>query len=181
MTPPDAENLALHFRPIATPDLALIATFPQNEDELFFFFPRAIFPLTVAQLAESVAQRVEATVAVRRGQVVGFANFYRWETGGLCAIGNVVVAPAARGHGVASSLVSHMVELAFEQYRAAEVRIACFHRNLAGLLLYPKLGFTPCAIEERRDWRGEPTALIHFQRMRPNTGPTHPQQARVPA
>ncbi len=159
--------ISLMFRPAEPPDLALIAAFPQSPEELFFLFPRVTFPLTAAQLAETVAQRADSTVAVRDGLVVGFANFHRWETGGVCAIGNVIVNPAARGQGVASALIGHLVELAFGKHRAAEVRLSCFHRNLAGLLLYPRLGFTPFAIEERQDWRGRRTALIHLQRIRP--------------
>lgn len=159
--------MALIFRTVEPPDLALVAAFPQSPEELFFLFPRAHFPLTAAQLAEAVAQRADSTVAVRDSQVVGFANFYCWATGGVCAIGNLVVNPAARGQGVASALIGYMVELALEKHRAAEIRISCFHRNLAGLLLYPRLGFAPFAIEERRDWRGERTALIHLRRMRP--------------
>lgn len=159
--------MALLFRQAEPPDLALVATFPQSPEELFFLFPRATFPLTAAQLAETVAQRADSTVAERDGRMVGFANFHRWETGGVCAIGNVIVSPAARGQGVASALIGHLVELAFAKHQAAEVRISCFHRNLAGLLLYPKLGFAPFAIEERRDWRGRRAALIHLRRMRP--------------
>ena len=159
--------MPLHFRPVEPPDLAVIAAFPQSPEELFFLYPRAFFPLTVAQLAEAVGQRTDSTVVERDGQVVGFANFYRWETGGICAIGNVIVAPSVRGQGVASALISHLVELAFGKHQAAEVRISCFHRNLAGLLLYPKLGFAPFAIEERPDWRGQRTALIHLRYLRP--------------
>lgn len=159
--------MPLMFRSAEPIDLALVAAFPQSPEELFFLFPRAIFPLTAAQLAEAVAQRADATVAERDGLVVGFANFHCWESGGVCAIGNVIVNPAARDQGVASGLIGYMVELAFGNHRAAEVRISCFHENLAGLLLYPRLGFAPFAIEERRDWRGQRAALIHLRRMWP--------------
>ena len=152
------------FRPVEDQDLTLVASWPQSREELFFFHPRASFPLTVSQLAEAIAQRSDSTVAVADSQVVGFANFYRWETNGHCVIGNVIVAPGSRSHGVASALIDHMIILALSKHRAAEVRIACFHRNLAGLLLYSKLKFSPFAIEERRDWQNERVALVHFRR-----------------
>jgi len=47
------------------------------------------------------------------GEVAGFANFYRWETGGACTIGNVIVSPAVRGRGVGRYLVETMIEIAF--------------------------------------------------------------------
>ena len=41
--------------------------------------------------------------------------------------------------------------------------MSCFNANTAGLLLYPRLGFTPSAIEERRDKAGAPVALVHLR------------------
>lgn len=50
---------------------------------------------------------------------------------------------------MATFIVETMTGLAFERYGANEVQISCFNENTAGLLLYPKLGFVPYAIEER--------------------------------
>ncbi|SDB12400.1 Acetyltransferase (GNAT) family protein [Desulfonatronum thiosulfatophilum] len=63
-------------------------------------FPKATFPLTPGQLAAAIASRSDSTVAELDGKAAAFANFYRWETGGNCAIGNVAVAPEVRGRGV---------------------------------------------------------------------------------
>ena len=43
--------MPLTHRPATAADLAQVVTFPQNRDELFFCFPRAIWPLDVGQLA----------------------------------------------------------------------------------------------------------------------------------
>lgn len=155
--------MTLCHRPVETRDLAHLCTFPQSPEELFFLYPKAQFPLTPAQLQAAIDQRANSTVVVRAGEVVGFANFYRWETGGRCAIGNVMVAPAARGQGVGRYLIACMIEQAFSRYRAAEVAVSCFNRNVAGLLLYPTLGFQPYAIEARRGPQDEPVALIHLR------------------
>lgn len=156
----------LTHRPVAEQDIPVICGFPQSAEELFFMYPKAAFPLTPTQLLEAIAQRADSTVAEFDGKVVAFANFYRWQTGGTCAIGNVVVAPQARGRGIGRHLVESMVNLAFTKHRAAEVTISCFNRNTAGLLLYPRLGFQPYAVEERQDTQGNRVALIHLRLLR---------------
>lgn len=98
--------------------------------------------------------------------MAGFANFYICEPGEKCAIGNVVVAPTARGQGVGRYLIETMVQTAFTKYKVKEVQISCFNQNVAGLLLYPKIGFRPDYIEERFDKQGERVALIHMKLSR---------------
>lgn len=77
-------------------------------------------------------------MAVHDGQVLGFANFYQWQHGDFCALGNMMVAPAARGLGVARYLIGVMENLAREQYKARLMKISCFNANAAGLLLYTR-------------------------------------------
>lgn len=159
--------MTLTHRPVAESDLQVVCAFPRNEDELFFAYPKATYPLTPPQLLEAVQQRSDSTVVEDDGSVVAFANFYRWETQGCCSIGNVIVSPAARGRGVGRYLVERMIDLAFNKYWAAEVTVSCFNRNVAGLLLYPRLGFQPYAVEERRDKRERRVALIHMRLRAP--------------
>jgi RimJ/RimL family protein N-acetyltransferase len=154
-------------RPVHPNDCIDICKWAQNEDELYFFFPKAQFPLTQSQLEESIAQRQDSTVVELFGQCVGFANFYRWEHQGICSIGNVVVSPEARGKGVARYLMNVMVHKAFTKHQASEVTISCFNQNTIGLLLYPSLGFEPFKIEERQDPQGHKIALIHMTLRRP--------------
>jgi GNAT superfamily N-acetyltransferase len=92
-----------------------------------------------------------------------FANFYVREKGGACAIGNVVVAPEARGQGVGRYLIETMAAKALREHAAREVRISCFNGNVAGLLLYAELGFAPYAVERRLDPAGARVALIHMR------------------
>jgi ribosomal protein S18 acetylase RimI-like enzyme len=101
-----------------------------------------------------------------KGKVVAFANFYRFEPMGSFAIGNVIVAPTSRGQGIGLHLIKQMVSVAFSKHQAREVTVSCFNRNVGGLLLYPKLGFHPYAIEERLDQKGERVALIHMRLSR---------------
>ncbi|MNY74707.1 hypothetical protein D3C86_2138040 [compost metagenome] len=56
-----------------------------------------------------------------------------------------------------------MIDIARTRHQASEVTLSCFHSNVAGLLLYPKLGFVPFAIDERQDKQGRRLALIHLR------------------
>ncbi|AXA56401.1 GNAT family N-acetyltransferase [Pseudomonas thivervalensis] len=158
--------MTLQCRPVTADDIKTICSFALDARELFYMFPKAQYPLTEAQLADAIAQRFDSTVVEAGSRVVGFANFYRAETAGVCCIGNVIVAQEARGKGVATFLVKTMTALAFDRYDASEVQISCFNENTAGLLLYPKLGFLPFAIEERVSPDHRRTALIQMRRVR---------------
>ena len=155
----------LHHRPVQPSDIPAICCFPQGPDELFYMFPKATYPLTPNQLSDAIAQRSGSTVVEGNGAVLAFANFYKAEHGGVCALGNVVVAPSARGLGVARYLVTAMIDLARQQYSAREVWVSCFNHNTAGLLLYPQLGFTPFGIEERQAWDGTRVALVQMKQI----------------
>lgn len=154
------------LRPVNEQDIPVICGFPQNEEELFFIFPKASYPLTPGQLREAIAQRSDSTVVELDGKVVAFANFHRWESGGTCAIGNVIVSPEVRGLGVGRFLIQKMISIAFSKHQATEVTLSCFNQNTAGFLFYSKLRFEPYAIEERLDKRGNRVALIHLRLSR---------------
>lgn len=156
----------LTYRQIQEVDIASICQFPQSECELFFMFPKASYPLTIEQLKNAIDQRSDSTVVLLDEQVCGFANFYVCEPGEKCAIGNVIVAPYARGKGIGKYLIETMILFAFTKYHAKEVQISCFNQNVAGLLLYSKMGFTPIKIEERVDKQGNRVALIQMKLLR---------------
>lgn len=129
---------------------------------MFYFYPKAAYPLTPEQFQSAIEQRSDSTVVENDGEVVGFANFYRWEIGGSCSIGNLIVAPWIRGQGIARYLVQTMISLAESKHNAKIVRISCFNQNTAGLLLYSKVGFKPFGLEERLTPDGRRTVLIHM-------------------
>jgi len=158
--------MRLTHRPAKEKDIPLICTFPQNQDELFFISPKASYPLNPQVFIEAINHRSDPTVAELDGKVVGFANFYRWKMGGSCYIGNVIIAPFARGVGTGQYLIEQMINIAFLKHKASEVIVSCFNQNIAGLLFYPKLGFSPYEIEERKDKQGNQVALIHMRLQR---------------
>lgn len=155
---------ALTHRPAMVADLSAVAAFPQNAQELFFAYPKAEWPLSADQLAAAMTERRDSTVVLLDGRVAGFANFYQWHYDDHCALGNLMVAPWARGHGVAHYLVAVMEQLAREHYHAKRMQVSCFNANSAGLLLYPKLGYALSGVVERRDPQGQRVALIQFSK-----------------
>lgn len=155
--------MSVTFRAVQAQDIARICSFARTEEEQFYFFPAATWPLTEAQLQASVDKRSDSTVIELDGVVVGFANFYKWENAGTCTVGNVIVDPQTRGKGIGAQLIKQMIDIARTRHQASEVTLSCFNSNVAGLLLYPKLGFVPYAIEERQDKQGRRLALIHLR------------------
>lgn len=157
-------NANLQHRPATAADLGAVAGFPQNVDELFFCYPKAIWPLDVGQLAAALAERRESTVVELGGKVAGFANFYQWQHGEFCALGNLMVAPWARSQGVGQYLVEVMENLAREHYDAPLMKVSCFNANAGGLLLYTRLGYRTVGIVERRAPDGSRVALVQFEK-----------------
>ncbi|WP_256657941.1 GNAT family N-acetyltransferase [Pseudomonas sp. 2FG] len=154
----------LSHRPATVADLDDLVGFPQSPDELFFCYPKAVWPLTVGQLAAAMAERRNSSVVLLDGRPAGFANFYQWQHGEFCALGNLMVAPWARGHGVANYLVGVMEQQAREHYQAKLMKVSCFNANSAGLLLYPKLGYQLSGLVERRNQLNQRVALLQFSK-----------------
>lgn len=154
-------------RPMEEKDIAAVCALPQNPDELFYMFPRAVYPFTPEQLKASLEQRSDPTVIEMHGEVVGYANFVRCDFRNRCTLGNVIIASQARAKGVGRYLIACMAEIAFDKHEAREVTSSCFNNNVTGLVFYSRLGFRPFSIEERRDKQGAPVALIHLRLLRP--------------
>jgi predicted GNAT family acetyltransferase len=111
--------IPITHRPIKEEDIQTICGFPQSEEELVFIFPKAVFPLTLSQLQDAIAQRSDSTVVVLNSEVVVFANFYKWGRG-RCLIGNVIVSSAVRGHGVGLYLIEQMIDITSVKHQATK-------------------------------------------------------------
>ena len=155
----------LSHRPTIDEDLAAICGFAQTPQELYFFFPKADYPLTTKQLIQVLKERTYATTIEHNEIIAGFANFYYWQENGVCKIGNVAVNPTLRKKGIAQYLMQIMQEKAKQYYNATEIQVSCFNHNTAGLLLYKKLGFKAFDIEQRLDKQQNQIALIHLRKQ----------------
>ena len=151
-------------REVNSADLEIICRFPQDETELFFMYPKSVFPLTIEQLKTAIDSRYDSTVILSNNAVVGFANFHEVINDQYCSIGNVIINPAFRGKGFGTGLIKIMENIAVKKYKVKEIHISCFNQNVTGLLLYSKLGYTPFEIEKRLDKKLQPVALIKMKK-----------------
>jgi len=158
--------MPVELRPLLPDDHQAVCDLILDEEELFLVYPKGEFPLTVDQFEAMLARRVEPTVLLTDGQVVGFAAFYQLRKSRSVYIGNVVVDRSRRGSGLGRNLVSYMSEMAFVKYQLPEVRISVYNRNTRALILYASMGFQPYAIKSRRDPRGNRVALISLSLRR---------------
>lgn len=108
----------LSHRAAVEDDLPALCRLVQSPQELYYFYPRARFPLTPEQARQIVTQSQDPTVVIQDGQLAAFANFTRVVPGGSCTLGNVIVAANLRGRGIGRYLIDVMVRRAAERYRA---------------------------------------------------------------
>lgn len=158
----------LSYRPLEAVDMEKVCQLPQSEEELFFMFPKADYPLSVEQLQTVVENRSDSTVILLDKEIVGFANFYEVKENNYCSIGNVIISSGFRNKGIGKYLIETMESIALEKYlekyNVREIHISCFNMNTKGILLYSKLGYLPYEIEERVDKNGQKVALIKMKR-----------------
>lgn len=144
------------IRPSRPEDLAALQAiaWSSHVDTRFFVDPQ--FPRERAHelyerwIAASCAGFADLVlVASLRGEIAGYCSCHlpanNFDPG---RIGLLAVAPSARGHGVARSLVEHAKAWLMQQ-EAAHVTVVTQDRNLAALTLYQRCGFT---IQTRQHW-----------------------------
>jgi len=131
------------FRDAHQEDFKVIASFAQNQEEAFYFFPKATFPVAPEQLEEAASVRFSPTVILYKDEVAGYCNFYEVNEGKECWLGNVIVNPSYRKSGVGSYLIEVMKKKAAEQYKANALHLICHNSNTKALLFYYKQGFKP--------------------------------------
>lgn len=148
------------FRDVTGEDFKVIASFPQNQEELFYMYPKGIHPLTADQLADAASERYSATVITLSNNVVGYSNLYDVTEGNECWIGNLIVSPNSRGIGAGTFLVQTMIRRAAEEHKVKQVKLICHNINTSALLLYYKLGFRPYDMKTMEDYNHRQLAGI---------------------
>ena len=152
----------MELRAATEQDYPAIVRLLSSKADLFRVYPKGQHPFTVDQLRALARCREALTVVAHQGEVLGFANLYKVKLGESAFIGNVIVAPQARGQGLGRLLVSYMAQQAICQFQVKDVRISVFNDNTAAILLYSALGFVPHAVERRQNPQGQLVALIHM-------------------
>lgn len=151
------------YRSLQASDLSTISSFPQNEDELFYMYPSAAYPLTPEQISKNLPNRLEPTVITDGDSVACYANFYKDDSND-CWLGNVIVSPDYRGKGAAKFLIETMEMLAKEKLYVKKLNLLCHNTNTRGLLFYKKLGYKPFDISLRFRPSGEHLACVHMEK-----------------
>lgn len=154
----------LSYRTVEVSDLKKICQLPKNEEELFFMFPKAEYPLTENQLKSAINSRFDSTVILFDNITVGFANFYEVKKDKYCSIGNVVIDAKYRNLGIGEFLIQIMERIAIEKYSVSELHLSCFNTNTKGILLYSKLGYIPYETEKWLNPQNESFALIKMKK-----------------
>jgi N-acetylglutamate synthase-like GNAT family acetyltransferase len=151
------------YRAVVSDDFEIISSFPQNEEELFYMFPKAAYPLTPSQVEEGVKNRLKPTVILHQQEVVAYANLYEHEED-FCWLGNVIVSPHYRGKDVSKYLIDVMVGIAKEEIKVKKLKLVCHNTNTRGVLFYTKQGFKPFDITRIEKPSGEMIAGVRMEK-----------------
>ena len=152
----------LQARPAEREDFASIARMPLNPLELFYMYPKGVFPVSPDELAEVAASRSSPTVVLADGAVAGYGNLYDVERGRHGWLGNVIVHPDYRRHGIGAFLIETMGTIAREKYGAEELRLVCHNTNTKAMLLYGRMGFKPFDMQQTTDYNGDTVVGIRM-------------------
>lgn len=154
--PPHELPAGIQIRSSQPHDLPALQTIAWSShiDTRFFVdpaFPReqahALYVRWISASCSGFADLV--LVALLQEEVVGYCSCHRPnDPSAPGRIGLLAVAPAARGIGVARSLVEHALEW-FVRQGATHVTVVTQDRNVAALNLYQRCGFT---VEARQHW-----------------------------
>ena len=149
-------------RAAASQDFNEIAKFPQDARELFFMYPKGVYPLTADQLEKAASTRIRPTVVLHGDHVAGYCNIIEviedssW-------LGNFIVNPSYRGMGAGKYLIEAMKEVAKSELRVKRFRLLCHSTNTDALLFYTKLGFKPFDSNIKTDHEGKPIVGIKLE------------------
>ncbi|GGG22174.1 GNAT family N-acetyltransferase [Paenibacillus abyssi] len=153
-----------NYRSLQKNDLETICSFPKSEEELYYMFPKATYPLTPKQIEEAVKSRLEPTVVLFNNEVVSYANFYDHD-GESCWLGNVIVSQDYRGKVVSQFLIETMESIAKQNMNVNKLKLVCHNTNTRAILFYKKHGFRPFDISIRVKPSGEFIAGIHMEKI----------------
>lgn len=131
------------IRNVNEADIGIIPGFFAGEKELHYAFPNAGWPLSAKDLRHSIETRSDSSVLLAGNTPIGFANLFDIKNHVECTLGNVIIDARKRKKGAGQFLVSGMIGIALEKYETPRIIAACWQENIAAMMLYSKLGFTP--------------------------------------
>ena len=110
-------------------------TLPLDETQLAHFFMRDV-------LDDDLRRMQFLAVDADSGTPVGQIGFSRiWLRTSSAHLGPVIVAPAWRDRGIASQMVSYILDIGFRQMGLHRIELVVFDFNTAAIACYEKAGF----------------------------------------
>ncbi len=148
--------MSILYRNTKIDDLNKIVTFPQDDQESFYLFS-VTERLTLDILLSFYEKRFGSTSFWLNGEVIGYANFYRYrdDPKDIIYLGNVIVSPEHRGKGYSKEIVKTMIEKAKNEFNATELRLAVFCHNKVAYSLYETMDFKTLWQERRINFEKE--------------------------
>jgi len=151
------------YRDTLSEDLPSICSLPQSEEELFYMFPSATFPLQERQMKEILKKREGHTTFLYDDEIIGYANLYRFKDDDTPYIGHLILSKKYRGRGFGKEIIRIMIRKAYLLYKSNKIKIAVINENTHAFLLYTKLGFYPFKASLRFDKKREQKVLISME------------------
>lgn len=142
-------------------DLKRIVTFPKNDHETFYLFT-ITESLTFDILKSFYEKRFGSTSFTLNGEIVGYANFYRYTTDSkeIIYLGNVILESNYRGYGYSKEMLHIMINKAKQEFGVKELRLAVFCNNTSACQLYKSMGFKVLRTEERTNQYNEKESIF---------------------
>ncbi|MQA98489.1 MAG: GNAT family N-acetyltransferase [Streptosporangiales bacterium] len=143
--PPDGTGALIELRPFVAADFADLISWIAGPDELTMWGgPGMRWPLDVTQLAAYGAQsgdRLRIWTVMHGGKPAGHASMSAGVNRWTARLGRVLVAPHARGRGVAQAMVREAQRVAFDDLGVHRLGLGVYAHNDAARHVYERLGF----------------------------------------
>ena len=141
------------LRPPTAADYAALATWVPDADSCARWAgPKLQYPFSPQQLPELLAEPGAHSFVLSRGpaEALGFCQFWVREAG-VAHLARIILAPAARGQGLASTMCSLLMDQAVQTAGAQAFTLRVYRDNHRALATYEGLGFVtvPAQSDER--------------------------------
>lgn len=152
-TTPPSSLPPLGLRPPDAADYAALGSWvPDAESCARWAGPKLKFPFSPQQLPQLLAEPGAHSFVLSRGpaQALGFCQFWVRQAG-VAHLARIILAPAARGQGLASTLCALLMEQAAQIAGARAFTLRVYRDNHPALATYEGLGFVavPAQSDER--------------------------------
>lgn len=148
------QSMETHLRPSSRADFDVLATWlSTDEDAVIWAGPNIPLPFDAgardAMFQQTLARPRTwgAWTMEKDGRAVGHAQLSFIDAPEHLWLSRVIVSPDTRGRGLGTILLSALIDIAFEEFGATELRLRVFEFRSEAIGLYRKMGFSEIATE----------------------------------